>query len=183
MRYLFTHPRGRPQNPRRRRRGFTLIEAAMTTCIIGFGVVGMVQLLAAGTVSNSEGTELTTAVNLANNIREISLGLNYNDPEQPTVWSTKEGTGNPNTDVTSYDDVFDLDGATFSPPLDVRRRPISNYTNWAQQVTVDTVDPNQIASVRPKNATWPTARVTVTITRNGTPVHTASWLVVAPNTN
>ena len=149
----------------------------MTTAIIGFGVVGMVQLLAAGTVSNSEGTELTTAVNLANNIREISLGMNYNDPEQPTVWSTKEA------DVTSYDDVFDLDGATFSPPLDVRRLPISNYTNWAQQVVVETVDPDQIASARPKNVTWPTARVTVTITRNGTPVHTASWLVVAPNTN
>jgi hypothetical protein len=156
----------------------------MTTAIIGFGVVGMVQLLAAGTVSNAEGTELTTAVNLANNVREISLGLYYNDPEQPTVWSTKEGgTGNPNTDVLSYDDVFDLDGATFSPPLDVRRYPISNYTNWAQQVVVDTVDPDQIASARPKNATWRTARVTVTITRNGTPVHTASWLVVAPNTN
>jgi len=155
----------------------------MTTAIIGFGVVGMVQLLAAGTISNSEGTELTTAINLANNIREISLGMNYQDPEQPTVWNTKEGTGTPNNRVALYDNVFDLDGDTYNPPLDVRRLPIGNYTNWAQQVVVETVDPDQIASARPKNATWPTARITVTVTRNGTPVHSASWLVVAPNTN
>src|SRR3954452_19100916 len=123
MRYTFTKPARRAAPGRR---GFTLIEAAMVTVIIGVGVVAMVQLLAAGTVSNSEGTELTTAINLANNIREISLGMNYNDPEQPTVWATKEA------DVASYDDVFDLDGSTFNPPLDVRRLPISNYPNWAQ---------------------------------------------------
>jgi hypothetical protein len=181
MRHLLSNPLSRIR--RRRRRGFTLIEAAMTTAIIGFGVVGMVQLLAAGTVSNAEGTELTTAVNLANNVREISLGMAYNDPEQPTVWATKEGTGNPNTDVVLYDDVFDLDGVTFSPPLDVRRLPIGTYTNWAQQVVVETVAVDQLSSVRPKDVTERTARVTVTVTRNGTPVHTASWLVVAPNTN
>lgn len=155
----------------------------MTTAIIGFGVVGTVQLLAAGTVSNSEGTELTTAVNLANNVREITLGMEFRDPQQPGTWSTKEGSGNPNSDVALYDDVLDLDGATFSPPLDVRRQPISTYANWSQRVVVETVATDQLASVRPKDVTEPTARVTVTVTRNGTAVHKASWLAVAPNSN
>lgn len=155
----------------------------MVTAIIGFGVVGMVELLAAGTVSNSEGTELTTAVNLANNVREISLGMAYRDPELPTLWATKEGTGTPNQRVALYDNVFDLDNDTYSPPLDVRRQPITRYGNWAQKVVVQTVATDNLSSVRPDTAAEPTARITVTVTRNGQHVHEASWLVVAPNTN
>jgi prepilin-type N-terminal cleavage/methylation domain-containing protein len=112
MRHAFENS-GLTRSSDRRRRGFTLIEAAMVTVIIGVGVVSMLQLLAAGTVSNSEGTELTTAINLANNIREMSLGLAYYDPNTdmtitppPYQWNTKEAT------VKAYDNIMDLDGAT-----------------------------------------------------------------------
>src|SRR5690349_6272577 len=57
----------RPPAARRREGGFTLVEAALTMVIIGTGVVAMLQLLAAGTMSNSSAAELTTAVQLANN--------------------------------------------------------------------------------------------------------------------
>ncbi len=155
----------------------------MVTAIIGFGVVGMVELLAAGTVSNSEGTELTTAVNLANNVREVSLGLAYRDPQLPLLWATKEGTGTPNQRAPLYDNVFDLDNDTYSPPLDVRRQPIATYSNWAQKVVVQTVAADNLSSVRPDTPAEPTVRITVTVTRNNQPVHQASWLIVAPNTN
>jgi prepilin-type N-terminal cleavage/methylation domain-containing protein len=182
----------------RGRRGFTLIEAAMVTVIIGVGVVAMLQLLAAGTVSNSEGTELTTAINLANNIREMSIGLAYYDPTDmakvPPVydWNTKEAT------VKDYDNIMDLDGQTdtwnlasdpqtgyqvFSPPIDVRRDPISNYSGWAQWVKVETVSANSVSTVLPHDATSPTARVTVKIMRNNTEVYRMSWLAVAPKAN
>src|SRR3954449_2572671 len=55
-----------------RRGGFTLIEAALVTCIIGFGVVSMMRLLAAGTLSNTEATEITIANALAGNIHELT---------------------------------------------------------------------------------------------------------------
>jgi len=58
-----------PQNGRRRGvRGFTLIEAAMTTAIIGIGVVALLELLATGTRSNVNASELVTATNLAGKI-------------------------------------------------------------------------------------------------------------------
>ena len=162
----------------RSRRGFTLIDAAMVTVIIGVGVVGMLELLAAGTMSNTKGTELTTAINLANNVREISLGLQFVDPEQPTTWSTKETT------VGGYDDVKDLDGCTFSPPLDVRKLPITAYVNWKQKVRVDTVDPNNVKlALGTKDPREVTARVTVTIEHAGADVYTMSWLAVAPKAN
>ena len=203
MRYLSPTParatdRGNARPARRR--GFTLIEAAMVTVIIGLGVVGMLELLAAGTVSNSEGTELTTAINLANNVRELSLGLAYYDPQsdpadplkQP-VWNSKEAT------VDLYDNIMDLDGnadtwnqqATdpdtgyqkFQPPLDVGKNSIPEYGNWAQWVKVETVDPNNVTAVLPHDAKCATARVTVKVMRNGSPVYKMSWLAVAPKAN
>ncbi|MDB5297358.1 MAG: Tfp pilus assembly protein PilV [Phycisphaerales bacterium] len=167
-------PRRRPPSAARGR-GFTLIEAAWVTMIIGVGVIAMMELLAAGTVSNAASNQMTVAVNLANNVHEISLGLAYADPAAPTQWSTREAT------VAAYDDVADLDGQTFSPPLDVRRQPIAGYPNWAQRVTVRTVSPDAVTAVRPNDITVPTARVTVEILLNGKVVHTATWLVVGPS--
>lgn len=159
----------------RRRRGFTLIEAAWVTVIVGVGAIAMLELLAAGTVSNSHGNQMTTAVNLANNVHEIALSLPFSDPQQPTTWSTKESS------PELYDNILDLDGCTFNPPLDVRRQPIMELTNWTQTVTVQTVAPDTVSSIRPNNATVPTARVTVRVLLNNKLVHETSWLVIAPS--
>jgi len=58
---------------------------------------------------------------------------------------------------------------------------VSGYSSWAQQVTVQSVQPDALTATRPNNVTLSTARVTVVITHNGHPVHTASWIVAAPN--
>src|SRR3954453_19920939 len=112
------------------RRGFTLMEAALVTVVIGVGVVAMLQLLAAGSMSNGYANEQTTAVQLANNIHEIALGLPFYDPDtlagQTPAWSTPE-TGN-----TAFDDLLDLNGKTFSPPINVSRQSMSSHSNWAQ---------------------------------------------------
>src|SRR5687768_8407110 len=53
-----------------RRTGFTLIEAALTTAIIGFGVVSMMGLLATGTTNNKDSAQLTTGLQFARAMRE-----------------------------------------------------------------------------------------------------------------
>jgi len=148
MRYPFPT---RTRHPAAGRRGFTLIEAAMVTVIIGVGVVAMLQLLAAGTVSNSEGTELTTAINLANNIREMSLGLAYYDPtdmaKNPPVytWDTREAT------VKDYDNIMDLDGTnatriTTVPGINLDWSPDGTRIVFTKSPT-DTPNPNRIHEV------------------------------------
>jgi hypothetical protein len=137
----------------------------------------MLELLAAGSVSNAYGTEMTTAVHLANNIHEISLGLAFYDPQDTNkdTWNTKEAAG-----ISAYDNITDLDGTSFSPPLDVRKLPMPGYTGWGQRVKVETVAEDHVSSPRPNTMAEPTVRVTVTVFRHGRDVYSTSWLTVAP---
>ncbi len=167
-------PRSRTHLRPPNRSGFTIIEAAFVMVIVGVATLAVVELLAVGSMSNAEGSEQTTAMNLAANIREISLGLAFQDPEQPTEWKTREAS------VAAYDDLKDLDGAVFQPPLDVKRRPINECAAWSQKITVQTVAPDNMISDRPRDPVEPTARVTVVISRNGREVYETSWVAVAP---
>ena len=142
------------------------------TVIIGVGVVAMLQLLATGTVSNVEGTKMTTGMNFANSIHELTLSLNFSDPTTPTNWGHETGET-----TATYDDIDDLDGKTFSPPIDARRVAQSNYTDWSQQVTVESVDPDLLTATVP-DGTTPTARVTCKVLHKGREVYAASWLAV-----
>ncbi|HLL89424.1 MAG TPA: prepilin-type N-terminal cleavage/methylation domain-containing protein [Tepidisphaeraceae bacterium] len=169
-----------PRLARRPRRGFTLIEAALTTVIIGVGVVGMLELLAKGTIVNGEGSEMTTGLNLAKNVREFSMHLNYRDPDSgvgyPYSWGLDAGESA--TVLTSWDDVDDMTGRTFNPPIDGGGTAMTDYAGWQQKVTVQTVDPSNISSatVLP-NGTLGGVRVTVDVLRHNRHVCTQSWYV------
>lgn len=159
----------------RRRGAFTLLEAAGVTMIVGVGAVAMLELLAAGTMSNADAAERTLAVHLAGNVREVALGLKFADPQLPDTWATAEPV------VDLYDDIKDLDGQTFQPPLNGRRQAIIEYPHWAQAVTVESVAEHDLASVIAKDPKAPAARVTVRVLRHGREVYRRSWLAVAPN--
>jgi len=165
-------------NARRpRRKGFTLIEAAMTTVIIGVGCVAMLRLLGAGTLANNDGAELTTGMNLAGNIRELLMGVHYSDPTSPSHWGAESGE----TSATTYNDLDDFDGKSFSPPIDARRQSLgSNYSSWTQSVKIETIKPDSLSTtISHLNLTpdlRPTCRCTVTVTHNGKTVYTQNWI-------
>ena len=150
------------------------MEASLVTVVIGAGVVALLQLLAAGTMSNSAGNEQTTAINLAGNIREIATGLAFQDSTFPNQWNTKEAS------VGLYDDIKDLDGCTFQPPLDAGRQKIDVMSNWAQVIKVETVAEDTLSSTRPNDPTAPVAKVTVRIMHNGKEVYRTRWIAAAP---
>jgi prepilin-type N-terminal cleavage/methylation domain-containing protein len=132
-----------------RRRGFTLIEASLTTVIVGVGFVAMLQLFAAGTAANVRGTINTTGINLAKNVREMSLKMKF--AELPT-----------------------LNGKTYSPAVDSRGIAISDFDNWSQSVVVHPVDPDKL-TLDITDADPDAVRVTVTVLHNGTKVCDLSW--------
>jgi len=153
-----------------RRSGFTLIEAALVTTIISFGVLAMLQLLAVGTVSNNDGAEMSTAINLAKSVREMMIGMPIADPVTPTHWGSENGEN-----LATYNDIDDFDGKTYSPPIDARRTSVTALGDWSQKITVKTVDPNLLTSTVP-NGTTAAVRVTVNVSRNGKQITSYSWV-------
>jgi prepilin-type N-terminal cleavage/methylation domain-containing protein len=137
----------------RARRGFTLIEAAIVTVIVGVGVLATVELLASGTVANTEATRLTTAMHLAGNIREAAMRVPY-------------------TSVFALED-------TYSPAVDATLAPIESLQGWEQVVDVQNVDPNRLTLTIPDDPNCKTAKVVVTVKHNGKPVYTTNWIAAA----
>ncbi len=158
----------------RGRSAFTLIESALVMIIVGVGTVAVLQLLATGTMSNAESSELTTGLNLANDIREMSRGLSFADPTTPTNWGVETGEST----VASYDDLDDLDGATFSPPVDARRQTLGTYTNWRQSITVETVKPTSITTATTRGSQR-VNRISVGVFKSGLEICRISWLTVS----
>jgi prepilin-type N-terminal cleavage/methylation domain-containing protein len=154
------------------RRGFTLMETSLATIIIGIGVTAIVQLLAKGTISNMNGADLTTAVNLANNIHELTYGLTMVDPNNPTNWGAETGET-----LATYSHLDCFNDKTFSPPIDTRRQALSSYTNWSQSISVQKVDINRVATTVPSNTSTPSARVIVSVSHLGQVVYSETWLV------
>ncbi|HEY8667292.1 MAG TPA: prepilin-type N-terminal cleavage/methylation domain-containing protein [Tepidisphaeraceae bacterium] len=168
----------RPKPPRslRGQRGFTLIEAAIVTAIVGIGCVSMVRLLAAGTMSNANANNLTMGLNIANNFRELTQSVAFTSPTSPTNWGPEFGET-----LSTYDDLDDFDGMTFSPPIDARRQPLAGFLTWSQTIKVESVDPNRLTLVVPHGSLTPDqrpmSRITVTINHQGALVCQTSWLV------
>lgn len=170
-----------PTPPRNVRRGFTLLEAALVTCIVGVGITALLQLMAAGTVSNTTGTELTTGMMLARNVREMTLGLAFADPGSVNRWDPLTpphwGPESDEPTIQNYDDVDDLDGAGFTPPIDARRQSLTEYANWNQSIKVISLDPDYLPNDKVGNGKSPALRVTCTVTHMGHYVCELSWLV------
>src|SRR3954463_4548632 len=106
---------------RTRRRGFTLIEAAMTTVIVGVGFVATLTLVNAGTMNNARGAERTTAISLARNIRELTL-------------------------QKTFPQLIAYNGKTYPKAVDSREVTIDTLSGWTQAVTVQPVDPTRLTT-------------------------------------
>lgn len=102
--------------------GFTLLETALATIIIGVGVLAMVEAQHSFLERNNYSTEGATATYLANELREMtrsfsrhdrfSGGLYFLDPADPATfdgWGPELGED----EIVDLDDLDDLDGAVF----------------------------------------------------------------------
>ena len=148
------NPDTRTPMRRSRDRGFTLIEAALTTVIVGTGVLSIVAAQQAYHQKNDWAQRTGTAMLLANEMRELTMPMPIFDPITGQAFIGPEPGEN---GIDDYDDLDDfagvsLDGGvtypglTFNPPIDALGRVIPDLTGWTQQVTVEGVLEENIGS-------------------------------------
>ena len=107
---------------RRIRRGFTLLETAFATIVIGVGVLAIIEAQQAFLVKNGWSSNASTATYLASELREMSRnyprhdrfsgGIYLLDPDDPltlTGWGLETGEST----TSDFDDLDDLDGLVF----------------------------------------------------------------------
>jgi MSHA pilin protein MshD len=126
---------------RNARKGFTLIETALATVIVGLGIVTTAQMFVACSIQNHESSEMTTAIMLANNVQEIMGGLSFADPGTASAVFGPEAGESLNT----YDDVDDFDGRTYNPPINSARQTIPTMSQYTQVISVWPVRPNHVS--------------------------------------
>jgi len=151
----------RPQTPdakhrlRRRASGFTLIEASLTTVIIGTGVLAILAAQQAYHQKNNWSTRTSTAMLLANEMRERTLSMPLHDP------LTGEMTLGPESDETvplAYDDLDDFagkviagygSGTKFNPPINALGLTLSDLGKWTQVIDVEKVPIDHVDTTSP----------------------------------
>lgn len=131
--------------------GFTLVEALFAAMLLGLVVAALAAASGAFTMANGYGADLSTAEFLVEEVRERTANVDFD------------------TLIATYD------GQSFSPPVDISGAALSDFSEFAQQITVEHVQSGnfgQIDSV----GTSDFVRVTVTVTKGGQPVTSTSWI-------
>jgi len=154
----------------RRNAGFTLIEVLLASILIGMAIAALAVSSRAFTMANGSGINLSTSEFLMEEIRALTAFLPVVDPNAgTTIFGPEEAS------LADYDDLDDFDGVSFSPPIDINRAQLNNFTQFSQQVTVENVSSSNFATVVSDHGS-PFVRVTVTIFLNNGQINSANWI-------
>lgn len=158
-------------------RGFTLIEAAMTTAIIGIAFVAVLELYTACTKQNRYASNSTVAMMLAQHTQEMLIGLPFADPNPlSAVFGAETGES-----LAGFDDIDDFNGMSFSPPIDASRQTLPELSQYTQTISVTNANPDQPSAA---GSAGSALRVSVVISYQANesavvePVYSYSWLTM-----
>lgn len=156
-----------------RRSGFTLIETALATLIVGLGIVTIVSSQITFIRKNQWSTHTSTASLLASEIRELSRNFTRHDRFTGGLYTYSAGGVDTNAGwgcevdtptVWDLDDLDDLDGVVFGDATDLPEgfdlthrfpgpvnafREVINQTNWDGTLqTIEVEGEESVVSLR-----------------------------------
>lgn len=146
-----------------KRRGFTLVEAAVASLVTGILLVAAMRATSSAVRLRATASNRITAQKLADGLMNDILALPYQEPSGGTVAFGIE-TGESSTSKAAWDDVDDFNGWSESPPQDRTGSAISELSGWKRAVKVERVAVSDAATV--SSSETGLKRITVTVTKN-----------------
>lgn len=159
-------------------RSFTLIEAVISTVIVGIMFVAAMNVLGATAVTKRSTQQQALGYSLAQDLMNEILNQSYEDPSQKASFGRESGEGG--SDRADFDDVDDYDTWSASPPENKNGELLVGYEQWARSVEVDFVKPTNFAVIGSKTGV---KRITVSVSQKGKPateliaIRTQAWPV------
>jgi prepilin-type N-terminal cleavage/methylation domain-containing protein len=130
--------------------GFTLIEVLFAILLIGIGISALIGANIAFTRANGFGANLSTAEFLIEQVRELTVQMNYTN-------------------------LFSLDDNSYSPPIDADGTALSDFDAFTQEITVQNVSNTNFENVV-ADGTTDFVRVTVTVLLKSEQISSANWI-------
>lgn len=148
---------------RRGLRSFTLIEAVISTVIIGVMFVAAMNVLGATAIAKRSTEQQALGYSLAQDLMNEILNQPYEDPDQTAEFGRESGEGG--GDRADFDDVDDYDTWSATPPEDKNGTPLVGYDQWTRSVEISFVNPTDLRHELATNTGIKS--ITVTVSRDG----------------
>lgn len=117
------------------RRGISLLEVTISALLVGFVIVGAMNLVGGALKTRQINAERLDGPTLAVELWAEIMSKSYEDPEEPGGGlGTDTGEAAPRQ---NFDDVDDYVGWSQSPPQDSGGTAMSSYAGWIREVSVD----------------------------------------------
>ena len=162
--------RGRSRRSIGRLGGFSVIEVAMSSLLVGVVLVASLQVTGQALVVQRDRANMSTGVFLAEGLLGEILLLPYMEPGL-TSSAIQLETGELANNRSTFDDVDDYHNYSESPPKSPENIPLIGFDGWERLVQVRWVNPDNLNQARAAESG--VKRVTVEVRRNGQLLATA----------
>lgn len=149
--------------PGNRPTAFTIVEAMVSTIIVGVMFVAALNTVGASRLTQHKASLLRRGPLLAEPLMSEILRQSYKDPDGTPIFGRESNESA--TPRTGWDDVDDYEGLSESPPVAKDGTALTNSTGWQRTVEVDWVNAANPAEVTTVESG--VKRIVVTVTYNG----------------
>lgn len=146
--------------------GFTIIETALSTVVIGLMLVAALQTVGASKLAQHRNADRARAVHLASLLLAEITAQAYEEPDVVKLFGPEPAELLPGN-RSLYDDVDDYEGLSETPPRDRAGVAVTGFSGWTLTVKVQWVSPTNPAT--PSLIETGAKLITVTAIKNSIP--------------
>jgi len=147
------------------RKGISMAETIVSTMIVGFVLVGTLQVVGPVVQSTRVHANKLIAANLANELSEEISTRQFTDPDVDAPDPLGADDGERPKDRASFDDIDDYNAWAASPPISLGNGKINALAGWTRSVKVAHVELSDATTESKTNTGL--KRITVTVSKGG----------------